>query len=121
MILKRGTAFAATLSIMASAWAQAPTTTSDLNRQELDRLTGMAAIPATTGPAITYAITPPVSIVPTGFARPPGNIGYQYPSAAQYPFAWVYRYYGYPLAATYEYINAGASGYYAPGVFVDWQ
>ncbi len=116
-----GAAFAATLSMIGAAWAQSPVTTADLNRQELDRLAGAAANPATTGPAMTYAITSPVSIVPKGFVRPPGYIGYQYPSATQYPFAWVYRYSGYPLAATYEYISVGASGYYAPAVFVDWQ
>lgn len=121
MISIRKAAFAATLSMIGAAWAQSPMTTADLNRQELDRLAGTAATAAATGPAMTYAVTPPVSIVPKGFVRPLGYIGYQYPLATQYPFAWVNRYYGYPLAATYDYVNVGTSGYYAPAVFVDWQ
>jgi hypothetical protein len=119
----RVAAFAAVLSIGAPVWAQAPTTAGDLNRRELDRLAHALAAPAAVAPAISYSVSPPVPLVPQVLPQavlpPPGyNIGYQSSAAAQYPFAWVNRYYGYPLSVTYDYADLGTSGYYVPVAFI---
>ena len=120
MNTRRGAALIAALSIALPAWAQAPLTSEDLNRQELDRLVSGTPAPGVATPPLVYSIAPPVSIVPGAFVPQPISGAYRYPFVSQYPVSWLYRYYDYPLPVTYEYISVGSSGYYAPVVLANW-
>jgi hypothetical protein len=105
-----GIAFAVALTIAAPVWAQAPTTADDLNRQELRQLTTKTTAPVVLHPAMGYSIASPAAppqIIPP--AQPNFTSYYD-----RYPAPWLYRYYGYQPSATYEYINTGSGGYYAP-------
>jgi hypothetical protein len=105
------------LTIAAPVVAQVPMTAKDLNRLELNRLATATAAPVADAPAITYSVAQPAAPVPQAFPQlvDPNFV------PSQYPFAYLYRYYGYQYPNAYAYIDAGSRGYYAPmEIPVDW-
>jgi hypothetical protein len=117
--LIRKAAFTAVLTVAGPVWAQVATTAEELNRQELNRLATTAAASVAAAPAITYSI---------GVAQRTAVILQDYPQLVrpnfkpyEYPFAYLYPYYGYQYPNIYAYIYAGSSGYYRPiDPTIDW-
>ena len=115
--LLREAAFTVALTVATPVWAQVPITAEDLNRQELNRLATATANPVAAIPAITYYVSQPTAAIPQAYPQlvQPNFI------PSQYPFDYLYRYYGYHYPDAYAYIDAGSHGYYAPiGISVDW-